>query len=89
MIGVSWQAQPGLFFEPVQLDFEPPDFAVQQFGRAVLGHRSHLGAAFAFKQGFGLHLDFGLPLPHLHRVHFVLLGQLVDRLNRVSTSVSE
>lgn len=52
-----------LLAESIELDFEPPDFAVQQIGRAVLGHSRDLAAALASTQGFGQALYLSLPLP--------------------------
>ncbi|GAB4211563.1 MAG: hypothetical protein Fur007_02050 [Rhodoferax sp.] len=66
------------FFEPVELHFEAPDFAVQTLGRALIVH--WFGAAFALKQGFGLFLDGLLPLTNLYRVDIKFLTNLVDGL---------
>ena len=75
----SWQADPGLFFEPIEFHLESTDFSVQSIGCAV--RRNGLGAAFAFEQGLGLGLNLALPLAHLDWVGAELLRYLIDCLD--------
>ena len=61
------------------LTYDRKAIAVQQLRLPVRGHR--LGASLAFKQRFGLLLNFLLPRPNLHWMNTVLLPNLVDRLH--------
>ncbi len=72
----SGPADPGLFFQPVELHLQLADLALEPFRLPVW---SKFGATFAFKQPLGLPLNFLLPLPDRHRMDTVFLTDLVGR----------
>ena len=79
MLGAPLPADPRLFFEPVQFHVELTDLRVQAIWIAL--RVNWFRTSLTVKKYRRLLNQFFLPLPNLGRMHVVLLGNLVDRLD--------
>jgi hypothetical protein len=73
---VSRQVESRFFFKPVEFHLQLANLAVQPFRLLVGGN--WLRASFAFKQRFGLVLNFLLPLPNRSRLTGIIKTQFMN-----------
>ena len=77
-VALPRQVQTGLFFQPVQLHLEPPDFTVEPLRVTV--RRGRLGTALPLKHLAGLLQQRVFPVAHLDGMNPIFLADLVPRL---------